>query len=88
MRVHQQLCMGHEWWYIHPMLGQASHGREKDLQFFAACPINLPQLPKSVGFVHIFGQPAHLEIVDKRPMLGYVGCSPHGYCALTGLAKP
>ena len=86
--VHQQLCTGHERWYIHPTLGRAGHGREKDLQFFAACPIYLPQLPKSVGFVHVFGQPARSEVVDKRPILGHVSHSPHGYYALTGLAKP
>ena len=25
---------------------------------------------------------------DERPVLGYVGRSPHGYCAFTGLTKP
>ena len=74
--------------HVHPTLGQAGHGREKDLQFFAACPIYLPQLPKSVGLVHVFGQPVRPEVVDKRPILGHVSHSPHGYYALTGLAKP
>ena len=70
------------------MLGQAGHGWKKDLQFFAACPIYLPQLPKLVGLVHILGQPVHPEVVDKRPILGYIGHSPHGYCAFAGLTKP
>ena len=48
----------------------------------------LPQLPKLVSLVHILGQPAHPEVVHQRPILGNVGCSPHGYCALTGLTKP
>ena len=86
--VHQQLCTGHKWWYVHPMLGQAGHGWEKDLQFFTACPIYLPQLPKLGGLVHVFRQPAHPEVVNERPILGYVGHFPQGYCALTGLAKP
>ena len=88
MGVCQQLSMGHKWWYIHPMLGQGGHGWEKDLQFFAACLIYLPQLPKLVGLVHILGQPAHPEVVNQRPILGYIGRSPHGYCTLTGLTKP
>ena len=88
MCVHQQLCPGHEWRYVHPTLGQGGCGWEKDLQFFAACPIYLPQLLKSVGLVHILGQPAHPEVVNQRPILGYVGHSPHGYCTLTGLTKP
>ena len=70
------------------MLRQGGCGQEKDLQFFATCPIDLSQLSKSVGLVHIFGQPARPEVVDKRPILGHVGHSPHGYCALTGLTKP
>ena len=53
--VHQQLYTGHERWYIHLMLGQGSHGWEKDLQFFAACPMHFPQLPKSVSLVQILG---------------------------------
>ena len=84
----QQLSMGHEQWYVHSMLGQGSHSQEKDLQFFVACLIYLPQLPKLVGFVHILGQPAHLEVVDQRPILGYISCSAHGYCTLAGLTKP
>ena len=88
MGVQQQLSMGHKWWYIHPMLGQAGHGWDKDLQLFATCPIYLPQLPKSVGLVHILGQPACPEVVDERPLLGYIGHSPHGYCTFTGLTKP
>ena len=67
---------------------RGGHGQEKDLQFFAACLIYLPQLPKLVGLVHILGQPAHPEVVNQRPILGYIGHSPHGYCALTGLTKP
>ena len=70
------------------MLGQGGHGWEKDLQFFATCPIYLLQLPKSVGLIHVLGQPACPEVVDKRPILGHVGHSPHGYCAFTGLTKP
>ena len=62
--------------------------QEKDLQFFAACPIHLPQLPKLVGLIHILGQPAHPEVVNQRPVLSHIGCSPHGYCTLTGLTKP
>ena len=69
------------------MLGRGGHGWQ-DLQFFAAFPINLPQLPKSVGLIHIFGQPTHPEVVDRRPILDHVGHSPHGYCVITGLAKP
>ena len=88
MCICQQLSIGHEWWYIHPMLGQGGHGWEKDLQFFAVCLIHLPQLPKSVGLIHILGQPAHPEVVNQRPILGYISCSPHGYCTLTGLTKP
>ena len=86
--VHQQLSMGHKRWYVHPMPRQAGHGWEKDLQFFAACLIYLPQLPKLVSLVHILGQPAHPKVVNERPVLGYIGCSPHGYCAFTGLTKP
>ena len=70
------------------MLRQGGCGWEKDLQFFATCPIYLPQLPKLVSLVHVLGQPAHPEVVNQRPILGYVGCSPHGYCTLTGLTKP
>ena len=70
------------------MLRQGGHGWEEDLQFFAACPIYLPQLPKLVGLIHILGQPAHPEVVNERPILGYIGHSPHGYCAFTGLTKP
>ena len=70
------------------MLGRGGHGWEKDLQVFAACPIYLPQLPKLVGLVHVLGQPACPEVVNQRPILGYIGCSPHGYCALAGLTKP
>ena len=88
MRAHQQLCLGHEWRYVHPTLGRGSCGWEKDLHFFTAHLIYLPQLPKSVGLVHIFGQPARPEVVNNRPILGYVSHSPHGYCTLTGLAKP
>ena len=62
--VCQKLTTGHEWWYIHPMLRRGGHGPEKDLQFFAACPIYLPQLPKLVGLVYILGQPAHPEVVN------------------------
>ena len=80
--VHQQLCIGQERWYIHPILRQGGHCRDKDLQFFAVCPIYLPQLPKLVGLVHVFGQPARPEVVDKRPILGHVGRSPHGYCTV------
>ena len=76
--VYQQLSMGHERWYIHPMLGQGDCGWEKDLQFFATCLIYLPQLLKLVGLIHILGQPAHPEVVDQRPILGYIGHSPHG----------
>ena len=86
--VYQQLCTGHKWWYTHPMLGQGGRGWEKDLQFFTTCPIYLPQLPKLVGLIHVFGQPAHPEVVDEGPILGYVSHSPHNYCALTGLTKP
>ena len=76
--VHQQLCISHKRGYVHPTLAQAGHGWEKDLQLFATCLIYLPQLPKLLGFVHIFGQPAYPEMVNKRPILGYIGCSPHG----------
>ena len=41
-----------------------------------------------VGLVHILGQPAHPEVVNQRPILGYISHSPHGYCAFTGLTKP
>ena len=68
--VHQQLCSGYEQWYVHPMLGQGGYCREKDPQFFAAHPIYLPQLPKLVGLVDIFKQPARPEVVDERPILG------------------
>ena len=78
--VHQQLCMGHKWWYIHPTLRQGGCGWEKDLQFFAACPIHLPQLPKLVGLIHILGQPACPEVVNQRPILSHIGHFPHGYC--------
>ena len=61
---------------------------EKDLQFFAACPIHLPQLPKLVGLVHILGQPACLEVVDQRPNLSHINCFLHGYCTFKGLTKP
>ena len=54
----------------------------------ATCLIYLPQLPKSVGLIDVFGQPAHPEVVNERPTLGHIGRSPHGYCAFTGLAKP
>ena len=43
--VRQQLCTGQERGYVHPTLRQASRRREEDLQFVAACPIYLPQLP-------------------------------------------
>ena len=86
--VCQQLCMGHERWYIHPTLWQGGHGREKDLQFFTICLIHLSQLPKLVGLIHILGQPACPEVVNKKPVLGYVSHSLHGYYALTGLKKP
>ena len=86
--VRQQLCTGHERWYIHPTLRQASRGWENDLQIFAACPIYLPQLLKLVGLVHILGQPARPEVVNQRAILGYIGHSPHGYCALARLTKP
>ena len=88
MGVHQQLSTGHKQWYIHPTLGRGGRGQEKDLQFFAMHLIYLPQLPKSVSLVHILGQPANPEVVNQRPMLGYIGRSPHGYCAFTGLIKP
>ena len=84
----QQLCAGHEQWYIHPKLKQGSHGQEKDMQFFATCLVHLSQLPKLVNLIHILGQPARPEVVDQRPILGYIGRSLHGYCALTGLTKP
>ena len=86
--VHQQLCPGHEWWCVHPILRQGGHGWEKDLQFFAACPIHSPQLPNLVGLIHILKQPAHPEVINQRPVPSHIGCSPHGYCALTGLTKP
>ena len=88
VHVHQQLCTGHERGYVHPMLSELAMAGSKDLQFFATCPIYLPQLPKLVSLVDIFGQPAHPEVADKRPILGNVGRSPHGYCTLAGLAKP
>ena len=88
MCVCQQLSTGHKWWYIHPSLGRGGCSWEKDLQFFTACPIYLPQLPKLVSLVYILGQPAHPEVVNQRPVLGYVSRSPHGYCALTGLTEP
>ena len=56
-------------------------------QFFAAYPIYLPQLPKSVGLINVFGQPVRPEVVDEWPILGHVGHSPNGYCAFTSLAK-
>ena len=52
------------------------------------CLIHLPQLPKLVSLVHILGQPACPEVVNQRPILSHIGCSPHGYCTLTGLTKP
>ena len=88
MCVHQQLLTGHKLWYIHPTLKRGGHGHEKDLQFFATCLIHLPQLPKLVGLVHILGQPACPEVVAQKPILSHIGCSLHGYCALTELTKP
>ena len=41
-----------------------------------------------VSLVNIHEQPARPGVVDERPVLGYVGHSPHGYCTFTGLAKP
>ena len=70
------------------MLGRGSCGWEKDLQFFATHLVHLPQLPKLVGLIHILGKSAHPEVVDQRPILSYITCSPHGYCTLTGLTKP
>ena len=64
------------------MLRQGGRGWEKDLQFFTACLIYLPQLPKLAGLIHILGQPARPEVVNQRPILGYIGRSPHGYCCL------
>ena len=87
MCVHQKLCMGHEQWYIHPVLGQGGRGWEKDLQFFNTRLIHLPQLPKSVALIHVLGQPTRPEVVDQRPILGHIGHSPYGYCALIGLTK-
>ena len=86
--VHQQLCTGQKWGYVHPTLRRAGHGQEKDLQFSAACPIYLPQLPKSVGLIDVHWQPACPKVVNERPVLGNVGRSPHGYCTFTDLAKP
>ena len=88
MGVCQQLSIGHEWWNVHPTLRQAGRGWEKDLQFFTTCPIYLSQLPKLVGLVYILGQPAHPEVVDKRPILAYISRSPHGYFIFAGLTKP
>ena len=87
MGVCQQLSTGHKWWYVHPTPGQGGHGREEDLQFFAACPIYIPQLIKLVQLVHILGQPVCPKVVNQRPILGYVSRSPHGYSALVGLTK-
>ena len=88
MCVHQQLYMGYEWWNIHPILRKDSRGQEKDLQFFTTCPIHLSQLPKSIILVYILGQPARPEVFNQRLILSYISCSPHSYCALTGLTKP
>ena len=55
MCVCQQLSMGHKLWYVHPMLGQGSHGWEKDLQFFTARLMYLLELSESVGLIHILG---------------------------------
>ena len=85
--VCQQLNSSHERWYVHPTFGQGGCSQQKDLQFFAACPIYLPQLSKLVSLVHIFGQPARPEVVNQRPILGYVNHSPYGYCPFTGLEK-
>ena len=79
--------MGHEWWYIRPTLRRGSCGWEKDLQFFAACPTNLSQLPKLVGLIYILGKPACPKVVNRRPILSHIGHSPYAYCALTGLRK-
>ena len=87
MCICQQLCMGHERWYIHPTLGQGSHSREQDLQVIAACPIYLPQLPKMGGLIQILGQLAYPEVVNQRPILSHINHSPHGYYTLTGLTK-
>ena len=78
--VCHQLSMGHGWWYVCPTLGRGSSGWEKYLQFFATFPIHLSQLPKLVSLVDILGQPTCPEVVDQRQFLGYVSCSPHGYC--------
>ena len=81
MCVCQQLCTGHKRWYVHPMLGQGGHGQAgRRTCSSLPHPIHLPQLPKLVGLIHILGQPAHPEVVNQRPILGYIGCSPHGYC--------
>ena len=88
MYIHQQLCMGHKWWYIHPMPGRDGCGWEKDLQFIAACLIHLPQLPKSVHLIHVVGQPAHPEVVNQKLILSHIYLSPGGYYTLTRLTKP
>ena len=62
--IYQQLSIGYNWWYIHPMLRRGGCGQEEDLKFFATCLTYLPQLPKSVSLIHILGQPAHPEVVD------------------------
>ena len=85
--VRQQLSTGHEWGYVHSMLRRGGHGLEKDLQFFVSHPIYFPKLPKLVSLIHVLEQPAHPEVVNQRPILGYVSSSPHGYCTLTRLTK-
>ena len=86
--VHQQLCTGHKQWYVHPTLGQSGCSWERTCSSFTVWLIHLPQLPKLVGLVHNLGQPAHPEVVNQRPILGYIGSSQYGYCTLTGLTKP
>ena len=56
--------MGYKQWDIHPVLGKGGCDWKKGLKFIAACPIHLPQLPKSVSLVYILGQPAHPELVN------------------------
>ena len=44
-----------------------------------------PQLCNLVCLIHVLGHPAHLEVVNQRPILGHIGHTPHDYCALTRL---
>ena len=62
--------------------------RRKTCSYLLHTQYIFPQLPKSVGLIHIFKWPARPEVVDKRPILSHISCSPHGYGAFTGLAKP